>query len=140
MSSYERAFNTKSALFTECQNSIPSSRYWRLNTVEYGGNRTFPNRNLYYKNIAKNDPNNEFLEPKMVLDFIFDGFHVSLWFASCKTTKNLVLTPFWEILSKKGQFLPKMGPETLNCDIWYFTFFNRSQEPNDLETWNLAKL
>ena len=30
--------------------------------------------NLNYKNIAKNGPNSSFLEPKMVLDFIFDGF------------------------------------------------------------------
>ena len=63
-------FNMKSALFTESQNSIPSSRYeydrvWRKSD--------FSNINLHYKNIAKNGPNKEFLEPKMVLDFIFDG-------------------------------------------------------------------
>ena len=74
-------FNTKSALLTECQNSISSSRYSRLSIAGYGGNQTFSNINLYYKNIAKNGPNNNFLEPKMVLDFILMVFHVSLWFA-----------------------------------------------------------
>ena len=42
------------------------------------------------------------ITPKMVLDFILMVFHVSLWFASCKTTKKLVLSPFWEILSENG--------------------------------------
>ena len=26
------------------------------------------------------------------------------------------------------------GGQTLNCDFWYFTFLNRSQERNGLET------
>ena len=36
-------FNTKSALFMECQNSIPTSRYSRLNMAGYVGNQTFSN-------------------------------------------------------------------------------------------------
>ena len=42
-------FNTSSALFTECKNSIPSSRYLRLSTAGYDGNRPFP----YYFPIQK---------------------------------------------------------------------------------------
>ena len=55
-------FYTKSTLFTECQNSIPSSRYSRLSTAGYGGNWTFPNT----KWNSINGPNNEFLDPKIV--------------------------------------------------------------------------
>ena len=62
-------FNTKSALFTECQNSIPSSRYSRLSTAGYRGNRSFSNIKMIF-----HGPNNEFLDPKMVLDLVFDGF------------------------------------------------------------------
>ena len=35
-------FNTKSVLLTECQNSIPSSRYSRLSTAWCDGNRAPP--------------------------------------------------------------------------------------------------
>ena len=41
LSWYERFLNTKSPVFTECQNSIPSSRYLRLSMAGYGGNRAF---------------------------------------------------------------------------------------------------
>ena len=71
----------------------------------------------------------------MVLDFIFDGFLCISMVCIMQNHKNLVLSPFWEILSKNGPiFAEKWVPETLNRDIWYFTFLNRSQEPNDLET------
>ena len=59
-----------------------------------------------FKNIAKNGPNNDFLEPKMVLDFVFDGFYVSLWFVSYKTQKCGI---FWEILGKNGPIFAKNG-------------------------------
>ena len=32
------------------------------------------NINLCYKNIAKNGPNNKFIDQKMVLDLVLDGF------------------------------------------------------------------
>ena len=34
----------------------------------------FQYKYIYCKNIAKNGPNNNFLDPKMVLDLVFDGF------------------------------------------------------------------
>ena len=38
----------------------------------------FSNINLWYKDIAKNGPNNDFLEPKMVSDLVFDGFSCNM--------------------------------------------------------------
>ena len=63
-------FNTKSLLFTECQNSIPSPRYSCLSTAKYGENGIFCNTKW---NII-NGPNNDFLDPKIGLKQIFDGF------------------------------------------------------------------
>ena len=63
LSSYERAFQYKV--------KFEYGQVWRK--------LDFSNINLYYKNIAKNGLNNEFLEPKMVLDLIFDGFFMYLY-------------------------------------------------------------
>ena len=59
--------------------------------------------------MAKNGPNSDFLKPKMVLDFVFDGFCVSLWFESYKTQKCGIFSRFWEILSKNGPIFSKNG-------------------------------
>ena len=67
-------FNSFLTLFTECKNSIPSSRYSRLSTAGYGGNRAFP----YIIYIGRYELKFDFLEPKMVLDLVFDGFFMYL--------------------------------------------------------------
>ena len=95
-------FNTKSVLFTECQNSIPSSRYSCLSTAEYSGNWTFPIQTYVIKIQQKIVQITIFWSQKWFQTSLLMFFRVSLWFESCKTTKNLVLSPFWEILSKKG--------------------------------------
>ena len=48
----------------------------------------FSKMNLWYKNIAKNGSNNDFLEPKMVSDLVF---HVTWWTKTYKTTKTCQL-------------------------------------------------
>ena len=53
-------------------------------------------------------------------------FYVSLWFVSYKTPKCGIFSRFWEILSKNGPILPKMGPGTLKCENWDFTFVETS--------------
>ena len=85
LNSYERASQYKVSAF--CGMSKFNS-YLKIFAFEYGKvwqKLYFSNINLYYKNIAKNGPNNNFLKSKMVLDFILVVFNVSLWFASCQT-------------------------------------------------------
>ena len=70
----------------------------------------------------------------MVLDLVFDGFLCISMVCIIQNPKIPGSYPISGNIKQTRQFLSKMGPETLNCDIWYFTFLNRSQEPNDLET------
>ena len=48
-------------------------------------------------------------------------FHVSLWFASCKTTKNRVLSLFGEIFSKNGPIFAENGFRDFK---WLFLAFH----------------
>ena len=115
--------NTKSALFTECQNSIPSSKIFAFEYGRVWRKLDFSNINLYYKNIAKIGPNNHFLEPKMVLDLILMVFRVSLWFVSYKTQKYPVVIRFHEILSKNRPIFAENGSRDLKSRYLGITFF-----------------
>ena len=55
----------------------------------------------------KNGPNNDFLQQKMVLDLVFDGFHVSPCFISRKTQKYLIFIGFLKILGENGPIFAK---------------------------------
>ena len=63
-------FNTKSALFTECKNSIPSSRYLRLSTARYGKICPF---SVYfqYKNNAQNESKSQIFSPQMAFKYVW---------------------------------------------------------------------
>ena len=99
-------FNTKSTLFTECQNSIPSSRYSSLSTAGCGGNRSFP---IW---IAWIGLNNDFLDPKMVLDLIFDGFSCIYMVYIIQNAKIPdILGIFGNITWKRANFCQKWVPK-----------------------------
>ena len=74
LSSYERAIQYEVNAFY----GMSKFNYLlKIFALEYGRvwrKSDFSNINLYYKNIAKNGPNNDFLEPKMVSDLVFGGF------------------------------------------------------------------
>ena len=71
----------------------------------------FSNINLYYKNIAINGPNNNFLEPKMVLDLIFDGFSCIAMVCIMQNHKKLgTWTILGNIEQKRANFCRKWVP------------------------------
>ena len=65
-----------SRFFTECKNSIPSSRYSRFSADGYEGNCAFPYIS-YTTGISLNGLNNDFLELKMPSDLVFAGFSLT---------------------------------------------------------------
>ena len=79
--------------------------------------------NLWCKNIAINGSNNEFLEPKMVLEFIFYGFSCNSMVCIIQNHKNLVLSPFWEILSKNGPIFSENGSRDFKSRYLIFHVF-----------------
>ena len=66
LSSYEREFQYEVSPFTECKNSIPSSRYSRLSTARYGENRPF-------SVMLKMSQNLKYFHPKWLLTLPYMG-------------------------------------------------------------------
>ena len=103
LSLYERAFQYEVSAF---YGMLKFNSLLKIFAFECGWiwrKSDFSNINLYYKNIAKNGPNNNFLKPKMVLDFIFGGFSCISMVCIIKNPKMWYISRFWEILSKPSQ-------------------------------------
>ena len=57
----------------------------------------------------------------MVLDFIIDGFSYTFMVCIMQNAKNMILSPFWEILSKNGPIFAKNGSQDFK---WPFLAFH----------------
>ena len=87
-------------LFTECKNSIPSSRYLRLSMGRYDGNRTFPWIFLY-KNNAQNESKSWIFSTKMAFKNVWWCFLMYLHILYHKKPQNLANFQDFENISPK---------------------------------------